>query len=149
MGYSLNELLTKDTIQVSDSLESWEEAVREGAKPLLDADKIEERYVDAMINSVSEHGAYMVLADNFALMHARPEDGVKDTSMAIMLSKNTLEMAGKDVKLFLILAAKDNESHLEGLSSITEILSNEGTLEELIDANNKEEILEILEGGAK
>lgn len=147
MGYSLNELLTSETIQVSDTLESWEDAVKQGSIPLVEAGKIEKKYVYAMINSVSEHGAYMVLADNFALMHARPEDGVNDTSMAIMLSKKILEMAGKDVRLFLILAAKDNNSHLEGLASITEILSNEGTLEELINAKNKEEILEILERG--
>ena len=99
-----------------------------------------------MINAVEEYGPYMVLTDNFALMHARPEDGVNETSMALLVSENKLDMKGKPVKLFLILAAADDNSHIEALSEITELLSEPFNFE-LFMRGDKKEILELIKGG--
>lgn len=143
---NLEKYINDKTIQTNVDVNTWEEAVIHGSEPLLANEDIEKKYVDAMIDAVHEYGPYMVLADNFALMHSRPENGVLNTSMSLITTKNTLDMEGKPVKVFLILAAKDNESHIKALSQITEILSNESNFLKIMDGN-KEEILNLIKGG--
>lgn len=45
----LEQLITKETYQVSSQKLGWKEAIRLAAKPLLDQDKITENYPEAMI----------------------------------------------------------------------------------------------------
>ena len=148
MGNSLNELLTREKIIVIDSVDKWEDAVRKGSQVLVDQEKIEDSYVQAMIDSVYRNGPYMVLADYFALMHARPDDGVNETALSLIkLNQETL-MEGEPVKVFLILAAKDNKSHIMALSQITNLLSNEEIFNSIIDGD-KDQISRLLKGGEK
>lgn len=51
------------------------------------------------------------------------------------------------IRLFVCLAAVDNEAHLRALSSLTKLLSNKENLENLLNAATKEEILAILAEG--
>ncbi len=51
----LSDLLNKDTIQIDDEADmNWEEAIYKAAIPLLKNKSIENKYVDAMIDSVSK-----------------------------------------------------------------------------------------------
>jgi len=52
----LNDLLTEKTIKLNVEVDNWEEAIREGGKLLLEAGKIEARYIDAMIRRQSSSG---------------------------------------------------------------------------------------------
>lgn len=47
------------------------------AQPLLVSRENEKSYIDGMIDSVKEHGPYIVIAPNIALLHARTETGSK------------------------------------------------------------------------
>ena len=143
---NLERYLNEETIQSNIKVTDWKDAVTLGSKPLLEKEYINKKYIESMINAVKEHGPYMVLADNFALMHARPEDGVNKTSMSMLISKDVLDMEGKPVKIFLILAASDNESHINALSQITELLSNEKNFD-IFMQGDKKEILELIKGG--
>lgn len=143
---NLKEYLNNETIQCNMSVENWEDAVMLGSKPLIEKKHIDASYVNAMINSVEKYGPYMVLADNFALMHARPEDGVNKTSMSLLVSKDILDMKGKPVKVFLILAASDNKSHINALSEVTELLSDDKNFKVFMEGNKKE-ILNLIKGG--
>lgn len=143
---NIEKYINDKTIQTNVDINTWEEAVIRGSEPLLENGDIEKKYVDAMIEAVYKYGPYMVLADNFALMHSRPENGVLNTSMALITTKHALDMNGKPVKVFLILAAKDNQSHVKALSQITEILSEESNFLKIMDGK-KEEILSMIKGG--
>ncbi|ASB91008.1 Protein-N(pi)-phosphohistidine--sugar phosphotransferase [Bacillus sonorensis] len=69
----LNELLTEKTIQMAERTESWEEAIRLAAKPLLDQELIKEHYIDAMIDNVKTLGPYMIIGPEIAI----PTRGLK------------------------------------------------------------------------
>lgn len=142
----LEKLLTQDRINIVDSVNNWEDAIRLASKPLLNENTIEKRYVDAMINAVKEFGAYIVLTDYFAMPHSRPENGVNETSMALLIVKEPVDLLEEPVNIFLVLAAKDNSSHLEALSSMTEIVGNEENIEKLKNSQTTEEIIKIMKG---
>ena len=139
----IDPLLAKEQIQVIDTVENWETAVEIASEPLLKSKMIAHTYLDNMIKSVEEHGPYMVLTDYFALMHAKPGVGVNEQSMSLLVVKNAVDMKEKAVKIFLILAAKDSESHLEKLQEIMSIFMDEVKYQTIL-SGNKEKIIQLL-----
>ncbi|MGA9173917.1 MAG: BglG family transcription antiterminator [Thermoactinomyces sp.] len=146
----LNELITKQTIQLCTRADNWEDAIRLAAKPLIESGSIEERYVTAMIESIYQLGPYVVLAPKVAIPHARPENGVNQLSMSFLrLSEGVLFPQNKTVHLIFVLAATDNESHLLALAQLSELLTKEEEIERLIQAKTKEEVVGIMDRYSK
>lgn len=143
MNNKLKELLKEKNIIHLNYVDNWEKAVEIASEPLIKDGSIEKSYVDKMKESVIKNGTYMVLTDYFALMHARPEDGVNKMSMSLLTLNKPVNMEGKEVKIFLVLAAKDNSSHIEALSNITELLMDEDKFDIFLNGE-KEEILELI-----
>ncbi|GAB5051489.1 PTS sugar transporter subunit IIA [Pediococcus ethanolidurans] len=133
-----NKLLTEQNIQVIDNASDWQMAVKKASEPLIKSKKITDRYVQSMITSVKENGPYMVLSDYFALMHARPGDGVNQLGMSLLVSKQPIDLAGKPVKIFFIMAAVDNNSHLESLQKIMTIFMDDQSYKTVLDGNKKQ-----------
>ncbi|CAM5545733.1 Ascorbate-specific PTS system EIIA component OS=Lysinibacillus sphaericus OX=1421 GN=LS41612_15885 PE=4 SV=1 [Lysinibacillus sphaericus] len=81
----LTELLQSETIQITNEVANWQDAIRIAASPLLQQNKIEKRYIQAMIDSIEHHGPYVVLTPKVAIPHARPSDGVNELSMSLLV----------------------------------------------------------------
>lgn len=146
----LTELITPETIQICDEVSDWETAIRMAAKPLVDSQKIEGRYAEAMIEKVKQYGPFIHIGKGIALPHARPEDGVKELGMSLLKVEKPvllLDDEKHEIHLFVCLAAVDNEAHLRALSSLTKLLSNRENLDALLAATTKEEIMTILTKG--
>lgn len=144
----LNQLLTRETIQLTEKVANWQEAIRKAAIPLLNNHTIDEKYIDAMIENVEEMGPYIVLAPKVAIPHARPEDGVNKIGMSLLKIENAVSFSEtdreKDVNLIFVIAAVDNEMHLKALSQLTELLEEEAVVDQLIETSNKEDIVPFI-----
>lgn len=143
----LRELLTEDVIQISNQKLDWEEAIALAAQPLLETGKIEQPYIQAMIEKVKQYGAFIHVGKGIALPHARPEDGVNKLGMSLLKVEQPVRILGEEkheVTIFICLAAVDNESHLRALSNLTKILTDTEKLEQLLQAQTKVEILDVL-----
>lgn len=146
----LSELLTVDMIQFSDKAMSWEEAISCSAQPLLHTKKIQESYIEAMIEKVNNYGPFINIGDRIALPHARPEDGVLQLGMSLLKLNSPVLLSNDEkhpVTIFICLAAIDNDMHLKALASLTKILSNKNKLQLLLNAESKNEIIEIISEG--
>ena len=119
----VNELL--ENAQVVERVEDWKSALRLAAQPLLLKGNISEDYVTAMMDSVIQNGPYMVIGDEFALMHARPGEGVKQIGVSLLIVKQAFDVCGKPAKVFLVLAAVDNTSHLALLQELMTVFMDE------------------------
>lgn len=143
----LNELLTEQTIQLKDRVSSWEEAIRVASQPLIDLQSIRPDYVDAMVTNVKELGPYIVIAPNIAIPHARPETGVEQLGMSFLRLKEPVHFSEKEkhrAQLVIVLAAIDNQTHLKALAQLTELLSNEDNVEQLISASDRQTVIELI-----
>ncbi|WP_027954800.1 BglG family transcription antiterminator [Halobacillus kuroshimensis] len=143
----LNELLTKDTIQLQEQAPDWEEAIRTAAQPLIDKASIHPDYVEAMITNVKELGPYIVIAPRIAIPHARPESGVEQLGMSLLKLNEPVSFSDKEkhkAQLIIILAAIDNQTHLKALAQLTELLSDEKAVDRMIEASSNEEILHLI-----
>ena len=113
-GVMLTDLLTKEKIRFTNKELSWQEAIELAAQPLLDKHEIEERYIKAIIDKVEAFGPYIDLGLGIALPHARPEEGVKKLGMSFLRCEHPVKLMDDvkhEIKLFIVLAAIDNETH--------------------------------------
>lgn len=139
----LKELVTADRIRKVKRVDNWKEAIKLAAKPLLDDGSIETIYIDNMIESLMEHGPYIVLADRFALPHASSKKGVNKLSMSLLVVEEEVDLLGKPVNIFMVLAATDNNSHIKALASLSEMLYDTSNIDILI-TGNEDSILELI-----
>ena len=138
--------LTKELVQLQDGFDSWEDAVQFSAEPLLKGGEIKQSYIDGMIESVKEHGPYIVIAPNIALPHARPETGsVKIGYSVTKLNKpvSFLDDGSADAQLFIALSCVDPETHLEMLQAIVMILSDQEKHDAIFAATTQDEMLAL------
>jgi len=141
------DIIRLDSIQTNLEAKNWKEAVIKTGEILLKQGFVKESYIEAMVNNVEELGPYIVIAPHIAMPHARPEDGVNETSIAIVTLKKPLSFGHEKndpVKLILVLAAKDNEAHLETLANLMEILGDDTRLSNIIDSQSPEELYSYL-----
>lgn len=144
MNQIIRELLPKSRMKNVDKVNNWEEAIKVASKPLLEEEIIEEKYIQAMINSVNENGPYIVLKDFFALPHAKAGEGVNEQGMSLLTLDEEVDLKGNSVKVFMVLAAADSNSHLEALSDLSTLLMDD-EIYEIFISGNLDKINEVLE----
>ncbi|WP_155971801.1 BglG family transcription antiterminator [Streptococcus ruminantium] len=143
----LAELITIDTYRYTEQKLSWMEAISLAAQPLVEQGKVEERYIDAMIDKVKNLGPFIDLGKGVAIPHARPEDGVKEVGMSMLSLKypiHLLDDPTHEISLLICIAAVDNHTHLRALSHLTAILRETTTIQQLTDSKEFIEIADLL-----
>lgn len=140
------EILTKEKIVLEDHVETWEQAIQQASKPLIDQKIIENDYVNSMIESVHEFGPYIVIAPEIAIAHARPNNNVNEVGLSLLKLDDHINFSndGHYASLIFVLSAVDSNSHLGILQSLAQLLGNKGNVEKLLDSKSKEEIINII-----
>lgn len=143
----LEELLPVERIRVNVEVGDWEEAVRAVGSLMVETGVVEDRYIDGMIATAKELGPYIVIAPGVAIPHSRPEDGVLKTCLAYMHLNPPINFGNEEndpVQLLFALGAKDHDEHVGALQQIAEILMDEETFDQLLNASTIEEVAVIL-----
>lgn len=143
----LSNWLKKENIKIVSNITDWKEAIRKSAVPLLEQGIIEDRYIQAIFDMHEKVGPYYVLAPGIAMPHSRPEDGAKGIGLSLLLIKEGVRFYsdGNDpVKIVIMLAAKDSDSHITALSALSELLGEDEDINNIIDCDNVEDIFNII-----
>lgn len=143
------ELLNKNTVQISKNKSlNWKEAITLAAQPLVSEGNIGRDYVDNMINTVEDVGPYFNIGPGIALAHSRPIPSVKKISLALLKTSKPINLVNKEhpIKLWFVLAATDNKSHLKVIQQLLKILMSSEKSKKLMDSNSVNELLKILQG---
>lgn len=137
------DMLNIKNITIIEQVQDWREAIRVSLQGLVKGGYVEERYIDSVIQSTIHYGAYYILCNEVALIHGRPEDGVKNKQVAITLLKNPvsfLEDGEYSVRLLVALAATDSNSHLDIMKVLVDILSDKNKMEKMLNTNTVDEL---------
>ena len=143
----IEKLLTEEVIEVNVKVENWEEAVTRAGKLLLDNEKIEARYIVAMLETVKDMGPYIVMAPGIAMPHGRPDAGVKELGVAVISLEKGVNFGSEEfdpVKLVFAICAKENKSHIELLQDLSLILDDEELIEEVYNCKSKRDLLNVI-----
>ncbi|WP_052447584.1 BglG family transcription antiterminator [Clostridium polynesiense] len=143
----LIEILNENLVEVNADVKTREEAIIKSGTLLYKNDLVEERYIQAMLDNLEEHGTYIVIAPGIAMPHARPENGVKDIGISIVTLKNPVVFGHKTndpVRIVIGLCAIDHQTHLAALTELVNILKDESCIEGILNADSSEEIINII-----
>ena len=146
-GKMLGKWLTSQTVNVVDSVEDWKEAIQICAKPLLENNAISPNYVQAIFQLHESIGPYYVLAPGIAMPHARPEQGVNQLGLSMLLVKQGVKFNSTEndpVYLITLLAASDSTSHIEMLTQLAELFSETNDMQTIFNAQNSDQILAVI-----
>lgn len=139
-------MFSKNNIQIVDSVTDWQASIKIASLPLLEQKIITNTYVINMIENIKKMGFYIILTDNVAMPHARPEQGVNKNGVSLLKLNNFVYYGEQKIYLIFILAAIDSNSHIDTLKKLMDVFDNENTIKKLINSKTTDEILKILEG---
>ena len=145
-------MLTKvldSKVNIVDNVKDWEDAIRTAAQPLIADMSITNNYIEAMINNVKKFGTYIVVAPKVAMPHSRPEDGVNKNCLALLKINEGVffgDETDEEEKVYFIfvLGAVDNESHIETLTQLMDVIDDEDKIEAMVKAESVDEIMELI-----
>lgn len=129
-------LVKLENVQICEKANDWREAIKISVQPLEQGGYVKSCYKDGIIENVEKLGPYIMIADEIAMPHARPEQGAIETQMGITLFREGVRFDGKETtaRLFVTLAAKDSDSHVDALVKISELLSDDAKVETILTA---------------
>ena len=142
------EMLTPDKVQIKDQVNAWSEAIDIASQPLLQQEYFDERYIQAMIDSVHNLGPYIVIAPEIAIAHARPDESVNKVGLSLLKLENHINFSaeGHYASLIFVLSAVDNTKHLEILKQLAQALGDQQIVERLLQTTDKNKLISILKG---
>lgn len=139
------DLITDKTFLDHVVCSGWEELVDIGGELLVKSGSIEPRFLQSVKDTIAEYGAYMVLVEDIAFFHGRPEAGVNKIGMSLVLLDTPVYLNEKRIKAAFTFAATDKNSHLQLIRELGSLLQDEAFLELLRDGNNKAAIMEKIQ----
>lgn len=140
-------LVKLENVQICEKANDWREAIKISVQPLEQGGYVKSCYKDGIIENVEKLGPYIMIAEEIAMPHARPEQGAIETQIGITLFREGVRFDGKEttVRLFVTLAAKDNDSHVDALVKISELLSDDAKVKTILAAPNVQTLYHYFE----
>ena len=148
MAVLFKEFVTQKHYSFHEGFDDWRDAIRAACAPLVMDGTIQKEYVSYIIEKVEELGPYIVIAPEICIPHAERGRGVNRTAMCFMKSETPVrfhEDGEHDARIFVVLAAADDEEHIQNLMELSERLSDEETVAKLLVATTPEDLLAIEE----
>lgn len=148
MAVLFKEFVAQKHYSFHEGFDDWREAIRAACAPLVADGTIQKEYVSYIIEKVEELGPYIVIAPEICIPHAERGRGVNRTAMCFMKSETPVrfhEDGEHDARIFVVLAAADDEEHIQNLMELSELLSDEETVAKLLAATTPEDLLAIEE----
>lgn len=149
MASALAELINDESILLDARAEDWTSALQLAGELLEEAGIADADYTQSMIDNVTEHGPYIVVAPGFAFAHARPSEAVRRTGMSwVRLAEPVVFGHEKHdpVDLVVALAAKDSRAHTSAMAELARVLGKKEKRAALDAAQTPEQIKAVLAG---
>lgn len=139
-------ILSAETVLLNAKVDNKESAIRLTGNVLVEKGYVDAGYVEKMLEREELTSTYM---GNFVAIPHGTEDAkqsVKESGIAIIQVPEGVDFGnGNIVKLLIGIAGKGDE-HLEILSKIAIVCSEEENVLSVVNASSKEEILALFEG---
>ena len=148
MAVLFKEFVAQKHYSFHEGFDDWRDAIRAACAPLVADGTIQKEYVSYIIEKVEELGPYIVIAPEICIPHAERGRGVNRTAMCFVKSETPVrfhEDGEHDARIFVVLAAADDEEHIQNLMELSERLSDEETVAKLLAATTPEDLLAIEE----
>mgnify|MGYP006368471451 FL=1 len=142
-----NKILNINNIILDLKSESKFDAIERAGKLLIDNGYVKSNYIEGM--KKREEVVSTFLGNGVAIPHAINEykKEILNTGIVIMQYKDGIDYGDGNVAYIVVGMPENDDEHMEILSKIAIVISEEENVERLRNATSKEEIIKILEEG--
>ncbi|MCA0971892.1 PTS sugar transporter subunit IIA [Halobacillus litoralis] len=138
-----NQILTEKTIELNQKFSTKEEAIRYVGGLLNEQGYVDETYIEKMLEREEVTSTFM---GNYVAIPHGTEDAkkaVKETGIAVVTVPDGVDFGGGNIAKLLIGIAGKGDEHLEILSQIAVVCSEEENIEAILEASSKQEIIDM------
>ncbi len=127
----------------------WEEALRLSGEIMKEKGLVTDQYIDQVISDVKEYGPYIVIVPGVAMPHSSAKnEGVLGTGIGCTIIPEIVSFEEgnpeKDARLFFMLAAKDSEQHMQNIANLSDMLMEDGMVEDLMGVKNLDDYKAVM-----
>ena len=140
-------IFSADKIMVNASIATKQEAITLAGQILVQAGHVDESYIGKMFEREELLTTY--LGNGVAIPHGTNEakQFIKSSGISIIQVPNGVDFGKGNIAYLIIGIAGVGDEHLDILSNIAIVCSEEENVKEIIKAKTKAEIIEIFERG--
>ena len=139
----LAEAFGENSIRVLAAALDREHAIELAGDLLVASGRVTPEYTAAMVDVLDTHGPYFVIAPGIALAHAKPSESVLATGLSLVTLAEPIVFgneANDPVKIVFGLCAVDHDSHIQMLGELSTLLSDNESVNILLNAGDTEHI---------
>ena len=139
------DILTPDTIELKVKLDSRDEAIRRAGALLVANGNVEDRYIDSMLEREQSVSTYM--GNAVAIPHGTNDSKqwITRSGLSVITVPEGVEYGDGDVAHLIIGIAGKGDEHLEILSKIAIVVSEEENVARIVGAETKEELMAVFD----
>lgn len=140
-------ILSIDKVKLNVVVKDRNEAIRIAGQLLVDAGHVDPSYIESMIERENSLSTYM--GAGLAIPHGTNESksSIKSTGLSIVQVPAGVDFGeGNTAQLIIGIAAVGND-HLDILTSVAMICSDDDSMELILKAATAEEMIQIFESG--
>lgn len=140
-----DEVLTKENIVLGAELDSQDEAIRRAGEILVQNGYVEEKYIDSMFEREKSVSTFM--GNAVAIPHGTSDSKkwVEKSGISILTVPEGVNYGDGEIALLIIGIAGKGDEHLEILSNISEVVSDEENVAKIVQAESEEELLSFFD----
>lgn len=140
-------ILTADKIMLNASVANKKEAIELAGKLLVDASHVTADYIEKMLEREEIVSTYM--GNGVAIPHGTNDSKqmIKSTGISIVQVPEGVDFGEGNIAQVIIGIAGVGDEHLEILSQIATVCSEEENVQDIIKATTVDQILAILQRG--
>ncbi|SFJ53588.1 PTS sugar transporter subunit IIA [Thermoflavimicrobium dichotomicum] len=140
-------ILSKEKILMNQKVNTKNEAIELAGKLLVAGNHVTEEYIDKMFEREEDLTTY--IGNGVAIPHGTQEakKWIRSTGISIVQIPDGVDFGNGNTAYLVIGIAAVGDEHLEILSNLAVICSEEENVKKLVQTDSAEELIALLEGG--
>ncbi|RMC25747.1 MULTISPECIES: PTS sugar transporter subunit IIA [unclassified Lactobacillus] len=128
----------------------WQEAIRISGEVMKENNLVTDKYIDQVIEDIKQYGPYIVIVPGVAMPHSQADSsGVLGTGIGLTIFPEKVSFdhndSDKDAQLFFMLAAKDNKTHMKNIANLSNLLMEDGMIEDLCHVKSLDDYCKVIQ----
>lgn len=138
-----DQILPAENVRIVPGGATRDDAIRAAGRILVDAGAVDPSYIESMLERESSVSTYM--GNWLAIPHGTNEakDLIRRSAMSLLRYEEPIDWGGESARFVVGIAGLENE-HLEILSKIAIVFSDEDQVNTLLAAGSSEELHALL-----
>lgn len=140
-------LFNKKNVDYLEKKLDWKKVVHLGVQYFVKKEKATWELEKAILEITEQLGAYYVLEQGLALVHAPVGDYVKEVAVYTIISKEKIVFNNQEdkwAKIIVFLASPDNLSHMQYIQEFGTIFGNDKLKRDLLNVSSLDEFWNVL-----